>query len=313
MDTIWTISIILLVVVFVILIISFFVYLKAFKVTKKQKEQKYTLPLGENHKKYLNEMKNLICELENIEYEEVSIRSHDGLKLFGRNYHIKDGAPLQIQIHGYSGNPVRDFCGGNKLARESRHNTLVIEQRAHGKSEGSVITFGIKERLDCLSWIKYACDRFGDNQKIILAGVSMGAATVLMASELNLPKNVVGIIADSPYNSVFSIITKVGRDMKVPTFISTLFILIASSLYAHFNIFKASPEKAVKNTKIPILLIHGKSDDFVPYQMSEKIYSFNSTLIEKHLFNGAAHGISYMVDKDKYEKITLKFIEKIIK
>ncbi len=61
------------------------------------------------------------------------------------------------------------------------HNVLMIEERAHLESEGHTITFGIKERYDALDWIRYALQRFGEDTRIILVGISMGAATVLMA------------------------------------------------------------------------------------------------------------------------------------
>lgn len=149
--------------------------------------------------------------MDELTFESVFITSFDGVKLYARYYHVRDGAPLQIQFHGYRGSALLDFCGGNKLAREIGHNTLVVDQRAHGKSGGNTITFGINERYDCLSCINYAVERSGKETPIFLSGVSMDAATVLMASELNLPDNVIGIIADSPYSSPEEIIRKVCR------------------------------------------------------------------------------------------------------
>ena len=162
-------------------------------------------------------MLSLIRQMDEIPYEAVTISAQDGTKLAVRYYHVRDGAPLQIQLHGYRGTALRDFCGGNKLARESGQNTLVVDQRAHGKSGGTTITFGIRERLDCLCWVEYASQRFGSDIPVFLSGVSMGAATVLMASELELPANVVGIIADCPYSSPEAIIRKVcQQDMHLP-------------------------------------------------------------------------------------------------
>lgn len=63
----------------------------------------------------------------------------------------------------------------------------MVDERAHGKSEGKVITFGIRERCDCKLWAEYAVKRYGENKDIFLAGVSMGAASVMMASNLGLP------------------------------------------------------------------------------------------------------------------------------
>ena len=137
----------------------------------------------------------LIDAFDAIPYEALSIRSQDGLRLFGRYYHVRDGAPILIEVHGYHGTALRDFCGGNLLARAAGYNTLVIDQRAHGKSEGKIISLGINEREDCLLWAEYAAGRW-PGVPLILSGVSMGAATVLMASSLPLPESVRGIMAE---------------------------------------------------------------------------------------------------------------------
>mgnify|MGYP001117318828 CR=1 FL=1 len=157
-------------------------YRKAFYSPEERKEDIYALPQGEQYENERQRMLSLIREMDEIPYEAVSISAQDGTKLAARYYHVRDGAPLQIQFHGYRGTALRDFCGGNKLARESGQNTLVVDPRAHGKSGGTTITFGIRERWDCLSWVEYVNQRFGSDTPIFLSGVSMGAATVLMAS-----------------------------------------------------------------------------------------------------------------------------------
>ena len=60
--------------------------------------------------------------------------------------------------------------------------SLHIDQRAAGESEGKYIGFGVLESRDCCLWAQYIAKRFGPDQKIILAGLSMGASTVLMAT-----------------------------------------------------------------------------------------------------------------------------------
>ena len=179
-------------------LLAWFSYHKAFYSPETRKEDIYVLPRGEQYEKERQRMLSLIREMDGIPYEPVYVTAYDGVRLFARYYHVRDGAPLQIQFHGYRGSAMRDFCGGNKLARESGQNTLVVDQRAHGRSGGTTITFGIRERLDCRSWAEYARQRFGPDTPVFLSGVSMGAATVLMASELELPGNVAGIIADCP-------------------------------------------------------------------------------------------------------------------
>lgn len=254
-------------------------------------------------------IKSLYAEMNDLAFERVYIRSHDGLLLSGRYYHVQSGAPLQIQFHGYRGSGLRDLCGGNGLARSMGHNTLVVDQRAHGRSQGSTMTFGIMERHDCLNWVRYAVNRFGGDTRIILTGVSMGAATVLMASELALPANVVGIIADCSYSSPGAIIRKVCADMRFPPRLVYSFVVLGALLYGHFPLWNGSPAEAVTKAKVPILLIHGEDDRYVPCAMSQEIFDRCSSPCFLETFPGASHGISYIVDSSRYEKVVKEFID----
>ena len=293
-----------------LLMIAWYSYRTAFYAPKNRKENHYALPKGEQYQKERQRMLSLIREMDEIPYEAVTISAHDGTKLAARYYHVRDGAPLQIQFHGYRGDALRDFCGGNKLARESGQNTLVVDQRAHGKSGGSAIAFGILERLDCLSWVEYAIRRFGSDTPIFLSGVSMGAATVLMASGLNLPGNVAGIIADCPYSSPEAIIRKVCReDMRLSPALVMPFIRLGARLFGHFDLRKASPLEAVQHTETPILLLHGEDDRFVPCEMSREIFDACSSDKVRRTFPGAGHGLSYIVDTDGYRQTIAQFTE----
>lgn len=245
-------------------------------------------------------------------FEEVSIISHDGLKLMGRYYHVADGAPLEIQCHGYKGNAIRDFCGSWRIARDAGHNVLLIDQRCHGKSQGHTITFGILERQDVLGWIRYAGDRFG-TVPILLSGVSMGAATVLMAAGMELPDNVKAVIADCPYDAPSNIIKKVlGQDMGMPVKLVYPLIRLGGMIYGKFNLNAASPLEAVTQAKVPILLIHGDDDRFVPYEMSCRLHAAAPERIEFHTIPGAGHALNYAAAPETYSRIVSAFAEKYL-
>ena len=294
-------------------LIAWYSYRTAFYSPKKRKKDDYAIPKGAQYEKERQRMLSLIRQMDELPYEAVTISAQDGTKLAARYYHVRDGAPLQIQFHGYRGTAVRDFCGGNKLARESGHNTLVVDQRAHGKSGGTTITFGIRERLDCLCWAEYANQRFGSDTPIFLSGVSMGAATVLMASELKLPANVIGIIADCPYSSPEAIIRKVCReDRHLPPALVMPFIRLGARLFGHFDLREASALEAVQHTNIPILLIHGEEDRFVPCDMSREIFGACAGEKNRVTFPGAGHGLSYIVDTETYSDAVSRFVSQCL-
>ena len=250
---------------------------------------------------------SLMIRGEALPFETLRITSHDGLTLTGKYYHLRDGAPLQIQFHGYRSSGYRDFCGGTKLARELGYNTLVVDQRAHGKSGGRSITFGIREREDCRTWAEFAGKVFGKSTPIFLSGVSMGAATVLMASELPMAANVVGIIADCPYSSPEDIIKKVcAQDMRLPVWLAYPFVCLGALLFGRFRI-RGGAVQAVENTRIPLCIIHGEADGFVPCDMSRKIAAHATGRCELHTFENAEHGMRFIVDEPRYRRIIEQF------
>lgn len=288
--------------------LAYYCYRRIFYAAPEKKNDPIKLPEGPKYLPKRERMTELIDQMCSVPFEQVYITSFDGLKLAGRYYHVNDGAPVHIQFHGYKSWACRDFCGGNKLIRERGFNTLVIDHRAHNKSEGDTISMGINERYDCLSWINYVCERFGNDVKIVLSGVSMGAATVLMAAELDLPENVIGIMADCPYSSPKDIIIKVCRDMKLPGGLLYPFAKLGAKLYGHFDLEAADAAEAAAHAKIPILLIHGEDDEFVPCTMSKKIYdSFKAANPESDIifetFPGADHGMSFMEDEQRYVRL----------
>ncbi len=213
----------------ILLMGGYYTYRIAFYSPKKGRDKISTLA-SHKYGPYRKEINRLFCQLSDRPYEEVSIVSFDGLTLFGRYYHVKDGAPLDIGFHGYRSSALTDFAGGSELSFSMGHNLLLVDERAHGRSEGRTITFGIQERWDADSWVRYAVERFGADTEIILYGISMGAATVLMAAGLDLPENVKGIIADCPYSSPRDIIRKVAKDMHMPDRLSWPFAFALSSL-----------------------------------------------------------------------------------
>lgn len=271
----------------------------------------YALLKGEQYRRVKEQSHRLIREMEGVPFEQVVITSWDGTRLFGRYHHVADGAPLQIQVHGYRGNALRDFCGGNKLAREMGHNTLVIDQRAHGNSGGRTIGFGEKECRDVAAWVAYAATVWGKEIPILLSGVSMGAATVLLCADMQLQGNVVGIIADSPYSSAQKIIGKVAGDMGLPPRLVMPFIKAGARLFGGLRL-ETDICRSAAQSKVPILLIHGQSDRFVPCEMSEEIAAKAPSKTTLVTFPDAGHGLSYMTDLARYQQSVSDFVNGIL-
>ena len=244
-------------------------------------------------------------------FEEVCIRSFDGFRLAGKYYHTDSGAPLMILFHGYRSMAYRDCSGGYALAKKMGFNVLAIDQRGHGSSGGRTITFGVLERKDCLAWINYATSRFSESAPIVLWGLSMGAATVLMASGMELPSNVSAVIADCGYATPCDIIKKVCMDMHCPAKLVYPFVRLGAKIYGGFDLEETSALESVANTNLPILIIHGEDDRLVPYEMSRTIYSACASPARLFTVAGAGHGLSYMVDPVGYEQAVVSFLGEV--
>lgn len=270
----------------------------------------HSLPKGEQFEPYHETITNCVEEVMAVPYEEVEILSQDGLRLAGKYYHLTDGAPLILFFHGYRSNMVRDGNGMFLYTRKLGYNVLLVDQRAHGKSEGKTITFGIKERYDCQSWANYAAQRFGKEQKIYLCGLSMGGATVLMASDLELPENVIGIIADCPYSSPKGIICSVMKKMRFPIHPTYWFAKQSARFIGKFNVEEASAMEAIQRSKLPILILHGDADNYVPCSMSVECQAAASDHVQLVLIKGAGHGMGHCADTPGYEKEVYAFFQK---
>ena len=257
-------------------------------------------PDGAIYDPYRENMVRWIKEARALPQEEMTVTSFDGLTLKGIYYEYAPDAPIELMFHGYRGTAERDLSGGVQRCFKLGRSALIVDQRCSGKSDGKVITFGINEHKDCLTWVDFMINRFGPDVKIILTGISMGAATVMMAAGCPLPKNVIGVLADCGYSSPRDIIKTVIRKMGLPPALCYPFVRLGGKLFGKFDPDEISAVEMVKKTKKPVFFIHGEEDDFVPCQMSKDMYDVCSGPKRLVITPKACHGTAYMVDTELY-------------
>lgn len=282
--------------------VAYAVFQTGFAAHRERLPEPHTLPTGSQYDPYAAQMHETVDKLLVRPCEEIWITARDGTRLFGRYYRLHgDEAPLTILFHGYKSNSIRDGSGGVELSDLYGNNVLLVDQRAHGKSGGKVITLGILERWDCLDWIEYANSRFGAEHNILLMGLSMGAATVLMAAGEGLPLNVRAIYADCGYASPLAIVEAVAQRVRVPARLGRWIGWLGMRLYGGVDLREASAQKALLNWDRPLALFHGTEDRFVPYTHS--ILNFNACPSEEKrlvLVEKAGHAMSYYGDRDSF-------------
>ena len=259
------------------------------------------MPVGEEYVPYKEMIMRGIKRVWEAPCEIVEVTSHDGITLRARYYHRTDGAPAVLMMHGYRGNAFRDGNGIFYFTQKYGFNLLMPDERAHGISDGRMITFGIKERWDCKTWTEYLTERFGKEQRIMFCGLSMGAATVLMASDTGLPENVTGIMADCGFSSPKEIICSVMKSIQLPAGLLYPLVKLGARLFGGVDLEEASAVESVKNCKIPVLLFHGEADTFVPCYMSRMCEEACASETELLTVPGAGHGMSYCLKAEEYE------------
>ena len=243
--------------------------------------------------------------------ENIEISSFDGTKLHAYFLPYENSKKNVILMHGYRSIGMYDFAGIFKFYHNLGFNILLPDQRAHGLSEGKYICFGALEKYDCLEWIKYINKRDGEDNAIFLCGISMGASTVLMTAGLELSRNVKGIVADCGFTSawdIFSYLFKTKYHILVFPFLYCMNVI--SVLFAKFDFKASSTIDALKNCDIPILFFHGKKDLFVPEYMSEINNECCKSDHKLVVIEDAAHAVSYIHDKERYENELLEFFNK---
>ncbi len=224
---------------------------------------------------------------------------------------IKESKIWVIAVHGYT-DSASFMVDSAKRFLSYGYNVLMPDLRAHGKSGGKYIGMGWLDRLDLILWIDYLIATYG-NIKIILYGISMGAATVMMASGEKLPSNVRMVIEDCGYTSVWD---EFAHELKylfhMPTFPALYNANFITKIRVGYSLKKASAIKQIKKSKLPILFIHGDKDDFVPFYMLDKLYTSANDKKEKLVIKDAGHAESQWINSEQYWHTVRKFIKRYI-
>lgn len=287
------------------MVIGYFVFNSVFEYKNKVSEEPDPATLDSQKdlmrptSKRLHEyQKPLIEQFNKLELEELTIVSFDGLNLYG---YLLKGNPKEIVIcvHGYKSAMEYDYCDKIKIYQDRGSTVLLLNDRAHGKSEGDYLGFSEHDRRDVAKWVDLINDMY-DNPKIYLHGVSMGGATVIHCANMRL-KNVCGIIDDCGFDSIVGISKYLMKDIyHMPYFPFGDFAWFWSVIITGISFNTSMGEDIVKDTDVPILFIHGKEDHYVPCFMSERMYEACVSPKELHVIENCGHAAAYMVATEEY-------------
>ena len=239
--------------------------------------------------------------------KSVYINSFDNLKLHAYEINENESSKWAITVHGYMTNAEYMSSIAYKY-HTLGYNIIMPNLRGHGKSQGDYIGMGWHDRLDIIKWIEYILSK-DKNSKILLHGISMGAATVMMVSGEELPENVKVIIEDCGYTGVKEQLSyRLKRMFRLPSFPIVDICSGICKLKSDYFMSEASAINQIKKSNTPILFIHGAKDKFVPFYMLDRLYEACNAPKDKLIIDNAGHAKCEKVNSDLYWDRVIEFI-----
>ncbi len=281
-------------------------------VTNKYFSMIVTRKTDEEESMYEQQVKRELIDKEwylSLPKEYITLISHDGLKLKGE-FIDNNSDKTMIFVHGITVSRIWSIKY-IKMFYNRGWNILLYDQRRHGKSEGSFSTYGYYEKLDLDLWVNFVVEKKGKDSIIGIHGESMGAATALQYISIN--KYADFIIEDCGFSSLKELLMRKVKSTSIFLYPFYYFASLKAKLRAKFTFSSIKPIDIVEESKIPIMFIHGDKDDFVPWDMSVRMYE-TKKYGEKSLYiaKGAAHARAIEVDPETYEKEIFKFVDEVI-
>lgn len=245
--------------------------------------------------------------------ERMQLTSADGLTLIGHLLRAKTATDrFAFVIHGHQ-------CSSGEMGFIARMfyergwNVFMPDHRAHGKSGGKYIGMGQLEKRDMIAWMNLLNETLGEDTKIAILGLSMGAATTMMAvGEADLPANVRCAVEDCGYTNAKDTFLSHMEDVKLPMWLKKM--LVAASCAYHrllcgCRLREADAESALHRSRTPMLFIHGTHDSVVPFEMMRTLYDACPAPKKMFIVEGAAHGVCYFADPALYAQTVFDFVD----
>lgn len=310
MKTIAVILCVLLFLGFILFLISSFIFHQFVLRDKVQ------VPENVKKKKKKNETTSLSEKtrwLKSQPMKTAVIQAQDGVRLVGKLWFsdVKSNRFI-IACHGASGLYYEQFCFLAEYYHKNGYNLLLVNNRGCGESGGEFISYGVNESRDLLHWMKYILNNF-PTCSIFLHGISMGASSVLMTCDGKLPENIKGIISDCAFTNAWDEFKyKMYHSYHCPAFPVLNIVNLLCRTKAHFSLRDAAPLNHVIKSKVPILFIHGKNDEYVPPRMTQQLYDSCPAPKKLLLVPGAEHANSSSVNPALYEEYLTEFLTREI-
>ena len=287
--------------IYTFMFLGVFLKRKVLMIEKDDTKNTHYHPFQEQMKKDILQARELPCE-------KVTIKAQDGVSLVAR-YYDRSSSKTIMFVHGYQTNAFNNFSTALIDFLNQGYNVLLIDQRAHGDSGGKFTTLGCKEKNDLQLWIDYI-DKKEEVKSIIIYGISMGATTVGYAAENIKTSKVKGLIMEAGFTCFYEELdSSLGRIFMRQAALNYVYLTSKSVLKIDI---KKSIEPSLKNNEIPVLFLHGDSDEEVPIEFTERCYDACASEKETFIVKGAGHTLCYIVGGQSVKEKINEFIGKCI-
>lgn len=289
------------VVVNVALFVKFFMKVPSKKLRKNALKDEYYDGLRE-------EMLAASERMDNMPNTRITCTSKDGLKLSARHYE-NESDKLIVFFHGAHAVAWNGLAFVAETFLQRKYNVLIVDQRAHGQSEGRFFTYGCRESDDVLCWL----DRLADTNlsEIILYGISMGATALGLASDRIKDDRVKALIMDCGFTSLYDLETHILNYNHIPGFLMSGLIVAGNTIFRINN--KECTQEHIKNSNIPMLFLHGTADRVVPIECSKNNFDACKAMKEMITVDGAGHTTATVVGGEEVRDKICDFINKAYK
>ncbi len=236
------------------------------------------------------------------------------LSLYARVLPAPSPTPVvAILIHGYSGTGAMMRSYARLFRTLFSCHLIVPDLRGHGKSDGSYIGFGWREREDLRLWIDWALENIDPDARIVLFGVSMGGASVCSVLGDELPSNVRAAVSDCAFSTARGALAfKLKSLFGLPAFPALPAAELVTRVLAGYRLRDASPADALRRARVPLLIVHGEADTFVPVSMARELHAAAGCPTELWTVPEAGHADSFRTAPEAYASRLESFLRPLL-
>ena len=243
-----------------------------------------------------------------LPYKNIILETSDGKKLKGWLIYSEKSKGIIVCLHGYPANksdilPVVEFLYPD-------FSLLLFDFRAHGESEGKVCYFGLKEFLDVKSGIDFIRSNIETKDLPIgIWGYSFGGAVgIISASKYG---DIKCVVSDSAFANFPDMVKNYYKNLGPLKYIFSSFSIFLGRYVFRGDFKLNSPENFISNVKCPVLIIHSRNDEFVPFTHAQKLYERANHPKEIYIVEGPHTGLDRAYTEE-YRKKVKSFFEKYL-